>query len=169
MRVQGIHARAGVRMRPRQKGAREGVLQSEVPRRLHSVPAEGGGLVKGGATTTVSVAGCVSQGTSLKPSKEKAILPVAVLEEYEFVYCVADASLAEFDVSEGDLLIVEPKKKAETGELVLALLADQIFVGHWWAKHGQRDVVGADGQHVVVSGATIIGAINLIVRSVHGR
>jgi hypothetical protein len=100
---------------------------------------------------------------------ESITLPTATFEDHERVYRAADASLAEFDVSEGDLLIVEPKRKTDTGELVIAVLAEQMFVGHWWAKHGRRDVMAADGQQVIVRGATVIGAINLIVRSVHGR
>lgn len=123
----------------------------------------------GAATTTVTVAGEIGQGIALLRSVETITLPAATVEEYEHVYRVADASLAEFDVSEGDLLIVEPKKKAHTGELVIAVLAEQLFVGHWWAKHGRRDVMAADAQQVIVSGATVVGSINLIVRRVHGR
>ena len=123
----------------------------------------------GAATTTVTVAAEIGQGIALLRSVETITLPAATVEEYEHVYRVADASLAEFDVSEGDLLIVEPKKKAHTGELVIAVLDEQIFVGRWWAKHGRRDVVGADCQQVIVRGATVLGSINLIVRSVHGR
>jgi SOS-response transcriptional repressor LexA len=123
----------------------------------------------GAATTTVTVAGEIGQGIALLPSVESITLPAATVEEYEHVYRVADASLAEFDVSEGDLLIVEPKRKAHTGELVIAVLAEQMFVGHWWAKHGLRDVMAANGQQVIVRGATVLGSINLIVRRVHGR
>ena len=123
----------------------------------------------GAATTTVTVAGEIGQGIALLRSVETITLPAATVEEYEHVYRVADASLAEFDVSEGDLLIVESKRKAHTGELVIAVLAEQMFVGHWWAKHGRRDVMAADAQQVIVRGATVLGSINLIVRRVHDR
>src|SRR5947207_2248051 len=105
------------------------------------------------ATTTVTVAGEIGQGVALLPSVETITLPAATVEAYERVYRAADASLAELDVSEGDLLIVEPKRKAHTGELVIAVLAEQVFVGHWWAKHGRRDVMAADGKQVIVRGA----------------
>jgi len=121
------------------------------------------------ATTTVKVAGEIGQGVALLPSVERITLPAATLAECERVYRAADASLAALDVLEGDFLIVEPKAKADTGEFVIAVLAEQTFVGHWWAKHGRCDVVGADGLQVIVRGAAVIGAINLIVRSVHGR
>jgi SOS-response transcriptional repressor LexA len=123
----------------------------------------------GEAATTVTVAGEIGQGIALQPSVETITLPAATVEEYEHVFRVADASLAEFDVSEGDLLTVESKRKAHTGEFVIAVLAEQMFVGHWWAKHGRRDVMAADGKQVIVRGATVLGSINLIVRSVHGR
>jgi SOS-response transcriptional repressor LexA len=121
------------------------------------------------ATTTVTVAGEIAQGVALLPSVETITLPAATVEEHERVYRAADASLAEFDVREGDLLIVEPKRKASSGELVIAILAEQLFVGRWWAKRGRRDVVGADSQQVIVRGATVLGSINVIVRSTHGR
>jgi SOS-response transcriptional repressor LexA len=123
----------------------------------------------GAATTTVTVAGEIGQGIALLRSVETITLPAATVEAYEHVYRVADASLADFDVSEGDLLIVESKRKAHTGEFVIAVLAEQMFVGHWWAKHGRRDVMAADAQQVIVRGAIVLGSINLIVRRVHGR
>jgi SOS-response transcriptional repressor LexA len=121
------------------------------------------------AAATVKVAGEIGQGVALLALVESITLPIATIEDHERVYRAADASLAEFDVLEGDLLIVEPKTKAHTGELVIAVLAEQMFVGHWWAKHGRRDVMAADGQQVIVRGATVLGSINLIVRSVYGR
>jgi len=115
-------------------------------------------------TTTVHIAGDVAQGAPLRSSEETVILPAAILEESEQVYRVADSSLAESDIFEGDLLVVEPSRKAQTGELVIARLDAQLFVGRWWAKHGRRDIVGDDGHTVIVRGATVIGSINLIVR-----
>jgi len=121
------------------------------------------------ATTKVRVAGEIGQGVALVPSMESVTLPAATLAECERVYRAADASLADLDVLEGDLLIVEPRTKVTTGEFVIAVLDEQIFVGHWWTKHGRRDVVGADGLQAIVSGAAVLGSINLIVRSVYGR
>jgi SOS-response transcriptional repressor LexA len=115
-------------------------------------------------TTTVTVVGEVAQGAPLRSSKETVMLPAAILEAQEEVYRVADSSLAASDLFAGDLLIVVPRRKAETGELVLARLDAQLFVGRWWAKHGRRDLLDADGQTVIVRGATVIGSINLIVR-----
>jgi SOS-response transcriptional repressor LexA len=115
-------------------------------------------------TTTVTIAGHVHQGERLYPSTERVTVPTSLIEKQEHVYCVADASLRELDVIEGDLLIVQPKTHAETGELVLAQFDDRVFVGRWWAKHGRRDLLGADGKTIIVRGATVIGSINVIVR-----
>ena len=120
--------------------------------------------MKAETTTTVHLAGEVSQGAPLRSSEETVMLPAAIFEEYEQIYRVADASLAGSDIFEGDLLVVEPRRKAQTGELVLARLDAQLFIGRWWAKHGRRDIVGDDGHTVLVRGATIIGSINLVVR-----
>jgi SOS-response transcriptional repressor LexA len=124
---------------------------------------------KDAASTTVRIAGEIAQGVALLASADSITLPTATIEDHERVYRAADASLSEFEVSKGDLLIVEPKRKTDTGEFVIAVLAEQMFVGHWWAKHGRRDVMAADGQQVIARGATVVGSINLIVRSVHGR
>jgi SOS-response transcriptional repressor LexA len=115
-------------------------------------------------TITVPVVGDIAQGASLRSSEETVVLPTAIIEGHEQVYRIADASLATLDLFAGDLLIVTPKKKAETGELVLARLDGRLFIGRWWAKHGRRDIVGDDGQTIIVRGATVIGSINLIVR-----
>jgi len=115
-------------------------------------------------TTKVRIVGDIGQGAPLQSSKETVMLPTAILEAHEEVYRVADSSLAGSDLFGGDLLIVAPRKKAQTGELVLVRLDGQLFVGRWWAKHGRRDIVGDDGQTVIVRGATVIGSINLIVR-----
>ena len=121
------------------------------------------------STTTAHLAGEIRQGAPVVPSKASVILPAWVLEEHELVYLAADSSLAAFDVSEGDFLVVKPKKKAESGELVITCLDGLIYVGRWWTKHGRRDVLDADGQRVIVRGASVLGAININVRSVHGR
>jgi SOS-response transcriptional repressor LexA len=115
-------------------------------------------------TTSARIAGDIEQGAPLQYSKETVMLPAAILEAYEQVYRVADASLSTLDLFEGDLLIVEPRRKAQTGELVIVRLDAQFFIGRWWAKHGRRDIVGDDGHTVIVSGATVLGSINLIVR-----
>jgi SOS-response transcriptional repressor LexA len=120
-------------------------------------------------TTTVNLAGEITQGGPVVPSTESVILPASILDKHELVYMAADSSLDAFDVLRGDLLIVKPKKKAETSELVIACLDDLIYVGRWWTKHGRRDVLDADAQRVIVCGASVLGVINLIVRSVHGR
>lgn len=128
---------------------------------MHEIQGEG--RVKG-ATVKIAIAGEFGQGVLLRACEEAAMLPTALVEEYEQVYRASDTSLAEFGIARWDLLIVEPKKRAQTGEFVLARRGDRVFVGRWWAKHGRRDVVGSDGVTVIVGDATVVGSINLIVR-----
>jgi hypothetical protein len=49
-------------------------------------------------------------------------------------------SLPSLGIECGDLLIGEPRKKAATGELALARCRQSAFLGHWWAKHGLREL-----------------------------
>ena len=62
----------------------------------------------------------------------------------------------------GDLLIVEPRKKAATGELVLARGGENAFIGRWWAKHGLRELQET-GQNIEGE-LRIAGAVTVIVR-----
>ncbi len=118
---------------------------------------------------TVAIVADVRQGQEFQPTAARVTLPKELLARGEEVYCVVDASFAELGAKAGDLLIVEPKKTANTGELVLAREGDVLWVGRWWGKHGRRDVVGPDGQTILSSRATVFGSVNLIVRGIHER
>jgi Peptidase S24-like len=109
--------------------------------------------VAGEGTTPVAIVGEIGQGVRLGPSDATADLPSSLIEEHEQVYRVTDGSLRAFEMARGDLLFVEPKRKAHTGELVIAQLKDAVFVGRFWAKHGRRDLMSGDGQRVIAQNA----------------
>ncbi|MEA2235534.1 MAG: hypothetical protein QOC81_258 [Thermoanaerobaculia bacterium] len=94
-----------------------------------------------------------------------------IMETNEIVYRVTQADLQGLGCERGDLLIVEPRPsgKAANGELVVAMIGDRAFVGHWWSKHGRRALL-SDQHFVVVEepGLRIVGAINAILRMSDG-
>src|SRR5207248_2930681 len=98
---------------------------------------------------------------------EPLTIPADTIEEGEIVYRAARADLQEFGIECGDLLIVEQRSdgRAASAELVVAMIGDRVFVGHWWGKHGRRAVMG-DASSVVAEGRglQIFGAITAIVR-----
>lgn len=115
------------------------------------------------------LAGEISQGSQIDAgaASEPLTIPADIIEEGEIVFRAARSDLQEFGIECGDLLVVEqrPDGHAASAELVVAMIGDRAFVGHWWGKHGRRAVMG-DLSSVVVEehGLHIVGAITAIVR-----
>lgn len=65
----------------------------------------------------------------------------------------------------GDLLIVEPREHASTGELVLATVQERAFLGRWWTKHGTRKLLDSACEVIAdTPELLVIGAVTLIAR-----
>jgi hypothetical protein len=101
----------------------------------------------------------IEHGKPLFETSESALIPSEVLEDHELVYRVRRAPEAE----PGDLLIVEPRSVAATGELVVVTRGNNAYVGHWWAKHG-REELREHPDKPLTGEFQIVGAVNLIVR-----
>jgi len=100
-----------------------------------------------------------------RPVLEKAgevLLPTKVIAAHELAYKFR-GTLGDLGVEDGDILIAEPRKTAATGELVVVLQGGNVFLGHWWAKHGLREL-RCDDDRTITGKLQIIGAVNLIVR-----
>jgi phage repressor protein C with HTH and peptisase S24 domain len=116
-------------------------------------------------TVMVVILADIGQGAIAQQNGQRVELPTALVDPHDVLYRVIDGSLGPMGANPGDLLIVEPKETASTGELVLAEKRGKVYVGRYWAKHGRRDVVG-DGDDVIVRAAKIVGAVTLIVRGI---
>jgi hypothetical protein len=102
----------------------------------------------------------IEHGKPLSFSGAVARIPPEAREEHEIVYRVRRTT----DMAErGDLLIIEPRNSAATGELVVAFRGPRAFLGYWWAKHGLREVRWAPGESINGE-IQIAGAVTLIVR-----
>src|SRR5205823_1563338 len=105
------------------------------------------------------IAGELEHGQPLYVTADTARIPPEAIEEYEIVYRVRRAP----DFLPGDLLIVEPRTTAFTGELVVAFQGPNMFLGRWWAKHGLRELRRAP--HVSEEGTfEVAGVVTVIVR-----
>jgi SOS-response transcriptional repressor LexA len=115
------------------------------------------------------LAGEISQGSLIDAgvAGELLTIPADLIEEGEIVFRAARADLQEFGIECGDLLVVEQRTDghAASAELVVAMIGDRVFVGHWWSKRGRRAVMG-DAYSVVAEerGIQVVGAITAIVR-----
>lgn len=111
---------------------------------------------------SVRIAGLLAQGEELRASVDHALLPAKLIEDGELLYRVTE-SLGE--LAPGDLLVVEPRPRAATGELVIAMLHERAFLGRWWTKHGRRALLDGTGGAIVEHAALrVLGAVTLILR-----
>lgn len=108
----------------------------------------------------------VRQGQAFRPIAAKVLLPATVYARGEEIYLVADTCLVAFGVRKGDLLIVESRTSANTGELVLARKGDAVYVGRFRSKHGRNDLVSDNTHEMIAHGVLILGSVNLIVRGI---
>jgi len=121
----------------------------------------------------LQLAGEISQGQPIDEdvAGEPLTIPADTIEEGEIVYRAARSDLLEFGIERGDFLVVErrPDGHAASAELVVAMIGDRAFVGHWWSKRGRRAVIGYASSVVAEErGLQVIGAITAIVRPVGG-
>jgi hypothetical protein len=101
----------------------------------------------------------IENGHVIRENAGEACLPSHLLEVDELVFRYR-GSLPSLGIASGDLLIVEPRNKAATGELVLARCGENAFIGRWWAKHGLRELREPETK----GDLRIKGVVNLIVR-----
>ena len=109
--------------------------------------------------------------TIVELSGETAHLPASVLEKGEVVFRARGDKMRDQGIEDGDLLIVELRQtgRAASGELVIGKVGEQLYVGHWWQKHGHKAIM-SDGPAELTTGGTskrtlkVLAAINAIVR-----
>jgi hypothetical protein len=111
--------------------------------------------------TSIVIFAEIENGNVIRENAGEAYLPSHLLEVDELVFRYR-GSLPYFGIESGDLLIVEPRKKAATGELVLAHCGQNAFIGRWWAKHGLREL-RETGQSIEGQ-LRIAGTVTVIVR-----
>ena len=104
------------------------------------------------------LAGEIEHGKALFVTTHSVELPPELVDEHELLYRIR----AVPGFSRGDILIVEPRNHAATGELVLAMKGPKVYVGRWWAKHGLRQLHVEGGE--VLEGCEVAGAVNQIAR-----
>jgi hypothetical protein len=111
-------------------------------------------------TIKIEVAGELEQGQPLYVSCAVVRIPQEAIDEHEIVYRMRrTTAFAE----RGDLLIVEPRNTAFTGELVVAFRGVNLFLGRWWAKNGLRELQ-EHSMESLPGEFEVAGAVTLIVR-----
>lgn len=114
--------------------------------------------------TTVQATGTFSQGAPLTETSERTTIPVNTISPGELLFRVV-GDMPDVGLADRDLLIVEPRADAATGEFVIATLGQVAFIGRYWKKHGARSLL--DGAfHVIAESPDlrVLGAVTLILR-----
>jgi hypothetical protein len=111
--------------------------------------------------TSIVIFAEIENGHVIRENAGEACLASQLFEVDELVFRYR-GSLPSLGIESGDLLIVEPRKKAATGEVVLAHSGQNAFIGRWWAKHGLRELKET-GQSIEGE-LRIAGAVTVIVR-----
>jgi transcriptional regulator with XRE-family HTH domain len=122
-------------------------------------------------TTSVKVSAEIRQGEPVVELKgETAAIPASLIEKGEIVFRARGEKLRHEGIENGDLLVVQlrPTGRAASGELVIGKIGEEVFVGRWWQKNGNKALM-SDGPSVVTTGAAkgtlkVVAAINAIVR-----
>lgn len=111
--------------------------------------------------TSIVIFAEIENGQGIRENAGEASLPSQLLEVDELVFRYR-GSLPSLGIECGDLLIVEPRKRAATGEVVLARCGPNAFIGRWWAKHGLREL--HETGESIEGDLRIAGAVTVIVR-----
>jgi SOS-response transcriptional repressor LexA len=111
--------------------------------------------------TSIVIFDEIAQGEPIRENAGEVYLPSQLLEVDELVFRYR-GSLPSLGIECGDLLIAEPRKKAATGEVVVARCGPNAFIGRWGAKHGLREL-HETGQSIE-GDLRIAGAVTVIVR-----
>jgi SOS-response transcriptional repressor LexA len=113
---------------------------------------------------TVRVIGLLTQGMPVGACDDHVTLPGDRIEKHEIAYRVA-GDLAEVGLADRDLLIIEPRSAAATGEFVIATLHGRAFIGRWWTKRGARSLLDNEFRTIVQGPElAVLGAVTLIAR-----
>lgn len=109
---------------------------------------------------SVRLAGEITFAEPLKPSRETVSLPQRLIEPHEKVYRLL---FGYQHARPGDLLIVEPRTAAASGETVMVTFEGRIYIGYWWTKHERQELI-IDDVFKPMASVQILGAINQIIR-----
>jgi len=99
------------------------------------------------------------QGEPLRLATGDASIPADIVESHEQLFRFR-GSLPDLGLADGDLLILDPRNSAATGEIVLVASRKCFYVGRWWAKHGRKELRDPE----IRGNLRIVGVVNLILR-----
>jgi transcriptional regulator with XRE-family HTH domain len=137
-------------------------------RRVHLGAATSAMLKERHDWAEVKTAGELCQGEAVDEKKtEMVLVPAAMIEKGEIVFRARGNGFGDLGIEDGDLLIVQLRQKgrASTGELAVGKVADKVFIGRWWQKHGRKALLTESFEEVTSAKTLkVVAVINAVVR-----
>jgi len=142
------------------------------PRVLDVTPRRGAAV----ADTDVNVAQLaisadVKQGEPVHELSEgeSVAIPAPLIDKGEIVFRARGEELRDVGIEDGDLLVIElrTKGRAATGELVLGKVGEDVYIGRWWQKHGEKRLMTDSRAEIAVAskrGFKVVAVVNQIIR-----
>src|SRR5262249_54846807 len=119
----------------------------------------------------LAVSAEVEQGKPVRELSEgeTVAIPAPLIDKGEIVFRARGDELRDVGIEDGDLLVIElrTKGRAATGELVLGKVGEDIYIGRWWQKHGEKRLMTDSRAEIAVAskrGLKVVAAINQIIR-----
>jgi transcriptional regulator with XRE-family HTH domain len=100
---------------------------------------------------------------------ETVAIPAPLIDKGEIVFRARGDELRDLGIEDGDLLVIElrTKGRAATGELVLGKVGEDVYVGRWWQKHGEKRLMTDKRAEIAVAskrGFKVVAVVNQIIR-----
>ena len=105
----------------------------------------------------------LEQGKPLRYDGDTVYLPEVLLDVHQS--CIRFfGSLPALGIRDRDILLADSRTKGVTGMTVIAKLGENVYVGHWWAKHGKLRLMFDEENSIEDPNLRVFAAVSLIVR-----
>jgi len=141
------------------------------PRVLDVMPKRGAVAESDHNVAQLAISAEVTQGEPVHEltEGETVAIPAPLIDKGEIVFRARGEALRDVGIDDGDLLVIElrTKGRAATGELVIGKVGDDIYIGRWWQKHGEKRLMTDSRAEIAVAskrGLKVVAVINQIIR-----
>jgi len=119
----------------------------------------------------LAISADVKQGEPVREltEGETVAIPAPLIDKGEIVFRARGEELRDVGIVDGDLLVIElrTKGRAATGELVLGKVGEDVYIGRWWQKHGEKRLMTDSRAEIAVAskrGFKVVAVVNQIIR-----
>jgi transcriptional regulator with XRE-family HTH domain len=171
LRTQSLLARAESLLGEEKKLGLVAHFPTLAARVLDVVPRRGAVAENDANVARLSVSADVKQGEPVREltEGETVAIPAPLIDKGEIVFRARGEELRDVGIEDGDLLVIElrTKGRAATGELVLGKVGEDVYIGRWWQKHGEKRLMTDSRAEIAVAskrGFKVVAVVNQIIR-----